>query len=964
MRGRCLLAGALMLLLVASLARTAHEGRSVENRRKLEELDREYQLLSQRGQVLEALDRAEQALALLKQVYPAQEFPNGQKELAWGLLRMGDALRLLGRREAALEHFRQYLVMLKKLYPPEKFPNGHDDLADGLELFAVKLSSLGYQETNKVRASKYFEVSLENHLQALAMNRKLYPPEKFPNGHPRHFCCLHNIATAQSRLGRLESALEYYAETLAMHQKLGRPQGDATPSMRNMAVILTKLGRFEEALVYSKQVLDIHRKELREIRSAYREEGHDNRVRYRQEQLATSLVGVGNALQLLGRSKAALDHYGEAMGILQKLYPTEYFPDGHSLRIGILGQMGGTFLATGQYEFARNVLEEAWTFSRRSHAHIARALSEAEALAFVRSRGSYLHLYLSATIHLPGSAETTYANVWSERSSLSRILHQRHQTALVAAINNPQVQKRFNELQTIRGNLGRLLLQPLPATRQAIERRDHAVTEMTEKKQLLERELSRLLPDLDDQQQQFDWAGPIKLRKRLPDNSVFIDLVRYIRYEHDPKKPGQNGERRVDAYVAFVLSRNRDVQRVEMGEARLIEEALADWRHLIEQRKERAQVELAEKLRRLVWDRIAEHLPEGTRTIYLAPDGDLTHLPWAALPGRKPGTILLEDHTLAVVPHGPYLLEQLLSERRFGQGTGAPLVVGGVRYSDVPVLVQASPLGRARRDRANLLWTDLPGSEREMLLVQKLYGEKTIALKGRDASVSRLRRELPQTRLAHLATHGFFNEQAFRDEEHRAQQQVDHLLRSQTILSDQLGRRITVGASNPLSFAGLVLAGANQPDKAGDDGGILTAEAIVDLDLRKLELAVLSACQTGLGVVDDRECVRNLQWAFHLAGCPSVIASLWSVPDESTSALMGLFYRELQDGKSPLEALRAAQLYLYRHPAQLKDLAERAPLIAKGAKLSEPPAQPQPTAERKQTAIKDWAGFVLSGLGK
>ena len=52
-------------------------------------------------------------------------------------------------------------------------------------------------------------------------------------------------------------------------------------------------------------------------------------------------------------------------------------------------------------------------------------------------------------------------------------------------------------------------------------------------------------------------------------------------------------------------------------------------------------------------------------------------------------------------------------------------------------------------------------------------------------------------------------------------------------------------------------------------------------------------------------------------------ASLWSVPDEATSALMGLFYRELLDGgKTPLEALRSAQLYHYRNPGQIKDLAD------------------------------------------
>ena len=69
------------------------------------------------------------------------------------------------------------------------------------------------------------------------------------------------------------------------------------------------------------------------------------------------------------------------------------------------------------------------------------------------------------------------------------------------------------------------------------------------------------------------------------------------------------------------------------------------------------------------------------------------------------------------------------------------------------------------------------------------------------------------------------------------------------------GERTSVAARSPLVLSGLVLAGANLPrtrDRFGiteGDGGILTAEAIAGLPLQGLELAVLSACDTGLGQV-------------------------------------------------------------------------------------------------------------------
>ena len=73
----------------------------------------------------------------------------------------------------------------------------------------------------------------------------------------------------------------------------------------------------------------------------------------------------------------------------------------------------------------------------------------------------------------------------------------------------------------------------------------------------------------------------------------------------------------------------------------------------------------------------------------------------------------------------------------------------------------------------------------------------------------------------------------------------------------------------------------------------------MQLPLEGLELAVLSACETGLGELTAGEGVQGLVRAFHLAGCPTVIASLWSVGDDATAALMVVFYHGLwEDRKS------------------------------------------------------------------
>jgi CHAT domain-containing protein len=74
------------------------------------------------------------------------------------------------------------------------------------------------------------------------------------------------------------------------------------------------------------------------------------------------------------------------------------------------------------------------------------------------------------------------------------------------------------------------------------------------------------------------------------------------------------------------------------------------------------------------------------------------------------------------------------------------------------------------------------------------------------------------------------------------------------------------------------------------------------------DLVVLSACETGIGKLQRGEGIISLARAFAYAGAKSIVTSLWSVNDKSTSELMRMFYRELQRGKDKDEALRLARL--------------------------------------------------------
>ncbi len=74
------------------------------------------------------------------------------------------------------------------------------------------------------------------------------------------------------------------------------------------------------------------------------------------------------------------------------------------------------------------------------------------------------------------------------------------------------------------------------------------------------------------------------------------------------------------------------------------------------------------------------------------------------------------------------------------------------------------------------------------------------------------------------------------------------------------------------------------------------------------QLAVLSACETGIGELRRGEGIISLARAFSYAGTKAIVTSLWSVNDQATSMLMTEFYRNLSDGLSKDVALRQSKI--------------------------------------------------------
>jgi CHAT domain-containing protein len=215
--------------------------------------------------------------------------------------------------------------------------------------------------------------------------------------------------------------------------------------------------------------------------------------------------------------------------------------------------------------------------------------------------------------------------------------------------------------------------------------------------------------------------------------------------------------------------------------------------------------------------------------------------------------------------------------------------------------------------RAGLLpdFPKLPATGDEIAAIGRYFklrfrGAQPDELSGDLATEAALRAAASTHRFLHLATHGYFAPPELRS----ALGPTDPAARPRT---DLFGARGAAGF-HPGLLSGLALAGANvRPTPSGRDDGILTALEVAELDLAKVELAVLSACETGLGEVAGGEGLLGLQRAFQVAGARSVVASLWKVPDIQTQNLMARFYENLwRKGLPPRAALRAAQLEMLR----------------------------------------------------
>jgi CHAT domain-containing protein/tetratricopeptide (TPR) repeat protein len=700
----------------------------------------------------------------------------------------------------------------------------------------------------------------------------------------------------------------------------------------------------------------------------------------RHPEYAAGLTRLAGVLRLRGDRAQAMLLFEKALAIRR-----EALADDHPDLVEVL-------LPAAEFHHDIGNVEEATRLARRaltiSDAFLSRSLPflpERQRLTMLslRARAVSVMLDITASRREPDDELYTHLVQWKGITVLAALAQR-------AAAGTGEVASLRTELARSRDELNRLYYGVVPAAQsQEHARRTRA---QVERSAALEARLAEVV----------GWKpiriGPPEVQAALPAGSVFIDIYHYQRRAGPALPEGgspfaagpapsqgvvaasgskEANDRDEGHYAAFVVRRGSPPVRVELGPSEPIDRGIRAWLAAIDRGS--GDEPTGRQLARAVWGPLASFATDAT-TVLVSPDGALNFLPWGALPDHGPGSYLLERLAFSVVPAPRQLVNGPGSDQ---QGPSpAPsglLAVGGVDYqrrdaiatpgppenrpTDAPIVAtRAAPVGTGR-----VVFSQLPGTLDEVQAVAEVCRKNQAGpvqlLTGTQATKDRLLAAMPGKRYLLLATHGYF-----------APPEVQSALSPGEAGPspgwEGMSRRDVVGY-HPGLLSGLAWAGASNPTADLTTGlidrgaAIMTAEEVAALNLRGCDLAVLSACQTGLGLTAGGEGVLGLQRAFLQAGSRTVVASLWRVDDVATYVLIDQFHTNLWARKLPkLEALRQAQLAILNNPGLVQrhraELAKRG-LGPKSEKLPDGGRVVPPLGPGTRSAPALWAAFVLSG---
>ena len=678
--------------------------------------------------------------------------------------------------------------------------------------------------------------------------------------HPDNAAVLNNLAICYARIGD-------YARSLALQERVLKTQPDNTDVMENIATTYFRQGNYARAL-------EMNERAAARIRER---EGE------RSEKYASALVNEAACYAVMNRTEEALQANAQALAIqrtvlgeghialattLNNIADCYYrrldfaealnsLQQAAQIRKNVLGEkhpdyihtvnnMATCYAALGNRSQYAAYKQQCLNWTLRDVKANFTWLTEQQRQLFVQQRAPLLEGIVASACPEDMQYDKqllTKGLLLSSAVELERIMHE---------ANDPEIQQLFADLRTIRLTLDELYAQPADRQdRQQIE-------ELNKRAETLEQSLltrSKAYGDLT-RSLTYHWRD---VQKQLGDHDIAVEFA----------KEGMGPDAR---YVALVLRKGWSMPKsVLIGKQQ-------DFQEYIDKRFRAYEYE---DLGNAIWHNVllTANAAEGER-IYFSPDGFMYQM------GIE---YLTADGHLMNDTYKMYRLSStrmLCQPKSRMQGTDMTLF-GGLLYG----------LNNTKGE----MFQYLPATLREVQDIAALYPESRtyIGEQGTEEAFYGLSGHSP--RQLHIATHGFYIQGE------RAQELVHSQSRSAGFI--QIGANSEI-ADNSLSRTGLLLCGAENAwtgEVAGQHAdGVLTAREIMLTDLHTTELAVLSACQTGMGDI-EADGVAGLQRGLKKAGVQTLMMSLWDVNDEATRILMTSFYSGLLAGKTKQQALRDAQ---------------------------------------------------------
>lgn len=366
-----------------------------------------------------------------------------------------------------------------------------------------------------------------------------------------------------------------------------------------------------------------------------------------------------------------------------------------------------------------------------------------------------------------------------------------------------------------------------------------------------------------------------------------------------------------DAIAIEFISTTEDNGRHNTYHALVIDKIISSPRMItlyseskLEEIKKTEARNISDILGELIWKPILAQYSR-VKDIYFSPDGVLHMLPieYYSTDGINSMSEQYNMYRLSSTKD--------LVRKNKNRHTNSAILYGGLDYNQLTENNHSSEMpgmwrGVAERGGFDPLFnTALETQEIKDLLTKKNIS--TTLYSGETGTEESFRNLSGQSHgIIHLATHGMYVNPDNVDIK-KNENNFD-FLESMVNLNDPVKEDVT------LTHSFLVMAGGNRvisriPVTDKNKDGILTSKEISQLDLRGVDLVVLSACESALGDINNGG-VYGLQRGFKKAGANTIVMSLNKVDDDATRILMVEFYRNLMSGKTKRRSLQDAQKYL------------------------------------------------------